>query len=202
MVEIHQSTWKIELNVKLFSQQTTTCNGEQSNPYVSFLLRQATQKMKVWLCKLSQQTFSSICLISSSFSATVCRKMLRFSFLSNNDFCTSSCWVCVSNLCASNCSKIWSHLCFQSSSSVNNQKHFKSNVHSLITFLSLKTSIYLYSSFTWPQPKVVEGGWVQSLSRSVVQFSRFALLSAAKGCLADAIFSWCIMGKSGHPKSL
>ena len=48
LVEIHQSMWKIEPNVNLFSQQTTTwtannCRG-QSDPYVSFLLRQATQK--------------------------------------------------------------------------------------------------------------------------------------------------------------
>ena len=48
LVEIHQSMWKLEPNVNLFSQQTTTTtdnnNSGQSDPYVSFLLRQATQK--------------------------------------------------------------------------------------------------------------------------------------------------------------
>ena len=45
LVEIHQSMWKIEPNVKLFSQQTTPDNTrEQSDSYVSFLQRQATQK--------------------------------------------------------------------------------------------------------------------------------------------------------------
>ena len=32
------------------------------------------------------------------------------------------------------------------------------------------------------------------------QFLRLAILSTANGCLMDAIFSWCIMGKSWHPK--
>ena len=44
LVEIHQSMWKLQPNVNLFSQQTTTDNRAQSDPYVSFLLRLATQK--------------------------------------------------------------------------------------------------------------------------------------------------------------
>ena len=45
LVEIHRSMWKLEPNVNLFSQQTTsTDNSGQSDPYVSFLVRQATQK--------------------------------------------------------------------------------------------------------------------------------------------------------------
>ena len=65
LVEIHQSMWKAEANVNLFSQQTTT--GENVIPIVSFLLRQATQKCNkmgdivieihrtgtIW-CKISQ----------------------------------------------------------------------------------------------------------------------------------------------------
>ena len=49
------SMWKVEPNVTLFSQETSTNNSRQSNPYVSFLLRQATQKQNekswkfVWL---------------------------------------------------------------------------------------------------------------------------------------------------------
>ena len=57
LVEIHQSMWKLEPNVNLFSQQQTTRllvqtrptennNSGQSDPYVSFLLRQATKKKK------------------------------------------------------------------------------------------------------------------------------------------------------------
>ena len=46
LVEIHQSMWKVQPNVNLFSQQTTTDNSGQSDPYVSFLLRQVTQKQK------------------------------------------------------------------------------------------------------------------------------------------------------------
>ena len=47
--EIHQSMWKVEPNVNLFSQQqqqTTPAdnNSGQSDPCVSFLPRQATQK--------------------------------------------------------------------------------------------------------------------------------------------------------------
>ena len=54
LVEIHPSMWKIEPNVNLFSQQTTTTtptdnNRGQSDPYVSFLLRQATQKGRICL---------------------------------------------------------------------------------------------------------------------------------------------------------
>ena len=54
LVEIHQSMWKLEPNVNLFSQQQqqTTYkrqrqdnNSGQTDPYVSFLLRQATQKI-------------------------------------------------------------------------------------------------------------------------------------------------------------
>ena len=47
LVEIHQ--WKLEPNVNLFSQQTSTDNNNsgQSDPYVSFLLRQATQIKKM-----------------------------------------------------------------------------------------------------------------------------------------------------------
>ena len=71
LVEIHQSMWKLEPNVNLFSQQQTTRlvtgtdyssnnnNSGQSDPYVSFLLRQATQKkkkkkhfFKPWLLKI------------------------------------------------------------------------------------------------------------------------------------------------------
>ena len=46
LVDIHQSMWKLEPNVNPFSQQqtTTTDNRGQSDPYVSFLLRQVTQK--------------------------------------------------------------------------------------------------------------------------------------------------------------
>ena len=46
LVEIHHSMWKIEPNVNPFSQQTTSTdnNRGQSDLYVSFLLRQATQK--------------------------------------------------------------------------------------------------------------------------------------------------------------
>ena len=46
LVEIHQSMWKIEPNINLFSQQTTTYNSPQSDPYVSFLLRQASCNTK------------------------------------------------------------------------------------------------------------------------------------------------------------
>ena len=42
MVEIHQSMWKIEPNVNPFF--TTDNNSGQSDPNVSFLLRQVTQK--------------------------------------------------------------------------------------------------------------------------------------------------------------
>ena len=52
LVEIHQSAmWKLGSNVNPFSQQqqqttsTTTYNSGQSIPYVSFLLREATQKL-------------------------------------------------------------------------------------------------------------------------------------------------------------
>ena len=48
LVEIHQCMWKVEPNVNLFSQQTTATdnnnNRGQSDPYVSFLLRQPTHK--------------------------------------------------------------------------------------------------------------------------------------------------------------
>ena len=60
LVEIHQSMWKVEPNVNLFSQQTTAYNNNnnnsrQSDPYVSFLLRQATQKAKGY--KSSKELF-------------------------------------------------------------------------------------------------------------------------------------------------
>ena len=42
VVEIHQSMWKVEPNVNLFLQDNNNNRG-QSDPYVSFLLRQATQ---------------------------------------------------------------------------------------------------------------------------------------------------------------
>ena len=52
LVEIHQSMRKIEPNVNPFSRQITDINNSpQSDPYVSFLLRQATQKLKLWCCK-------------------------------------------------------------------------------------------------------------------------------------------------------
>ena len=44
LVEIHQSIRKLEPNINPFSQQQTDNNSGQSDPYVSFLLRQATQK--------------------------------------------------------------------------------------------------------------------------------------------------------------
>ena len=51
LVEIHQSMWKSEPNVNPFSQQqqqtTDNNNSGQSDSYVSFLLRQATQKL-IW----------------------------------------------------------------------------------------------------------------------------------------------------------
>ena len=60
LVEIHQSMWKVEPNVNLFSQQTTTTstdnNRGQSDPYVSFLLRQATQKFRYTKCGQSRPT--------------------------------------------------------------------------------------------------------------------------------------------------
>ena len=40
--EIHQSMWKVEPN----SQQTTDNNSGQSDPYVSFLLRQTGNKQR------------------------------------------------------------------------------------------------------------------------------------------------------------
>ena len=43
-VEIHQSMWKIEPNVNLFSQQQQQTTAHKVIPVVSFLLRQATQK--------------------------------------------------------------------------------------------------------------------------------------------------------------
>ena len=52
LVEIHQSMWEVEPNVSLFLQRTTGDNNYnnrgQSDPYVSFLLRQATQKGMVY----------------------------------------------------------------------------------------------------------------------------------------------------------
>ena len=48
LVEIHQTMWKVESNVNLFSQQQTTTvnnNRGQSDPYVSFQQRQVTQKL-------------------------------------------------------------------------------------------------------------------------------------------------------------
>ena len=51
LVEIHQSMWKIQSNVNLsclfsqLQQKTTDNNSGQSDLYVSFLLRQATQKI-------------------------------------------------------------------------------------------------------------------------------------------------------------
>ena len=52
LVEIHQSMWKLKRNVNPFSRQTTTTdNSGQSDPYVSFPLRQATQKLKFTLLK-------------------------------------------------------------------------------------------------------------------------------------------------------
>ena len=46
LFEIHQNMWKVEPNVNLFSQQTSDNNNNrgQIDPYVSFLLGQATQK--------------------------------------------------------------------------------------------------------------------------------------------------------------
>ena len=45
LVEIHQSMWKVEPNVNLFSQQQQTIGDKMIPIYVSFLLRQATQKL-------------------------------------------------------------------------------------------------------------------------------------------------------------
>ena len=62
MAEILQSMWTIEPNVNLFSQQTTTTDNRlqqqgKSDPYVSFLLRKATQK-----------TFSIVILVTAAYS--------------------------------------------------------------------------------------------------------------------------------------
>ena len=48
LVEIHWSMWKVEPNVNLFLQQEKKDNNNigQSDPYVSFLLRQTTHKPK------------------------------------------------------------------------------------------------------------------------------------------------------------
>ena len=56
LVEINQSMWKVEPNVNLFSQQTTTTDNNmgQSDSYVSFLLREwggGEEKMNAKLCK-------------------------------------------------------------------------------------------------------------------------------------------------------
>ena len=43
--------------------------------------------------------------------------------------------------------------------------------------------------------------WLNRLQSCMFnQFSRFVVLSATNGCRANAIFSWCIMGESCHPK--
>ena len=44
LVKIHQSVWKLEPNVNPFFTTDNNYSG-QSDPYVSFLLRQATQKL-------------------------------------------------------------------------------------------------------------------------------------------------------------
>ena len=71
-VEIHQSMWKIEPNVNPFSQQTTktkaTDNSGQSDPYVSFLLRQATQKWSC-LCYIQHDTHSCLNTITLFFES-------------------------------------------------------------------------------------------------------------------------------------
>ena len=66
LVEIHQSMWKVEPNVNPFSQQETTTknnNSGQSDPYVSFLLRQATQKLQT-----HHQNQISIIIPSSNYN--------------------------------------------------------------------------------------------------------------------------------------
>ena len=65
LVEIHQRMWTIEPNVNPFSQQTTTTadhdnnkqQGTKSDPYVSFLLRQVTQK---WVTSCKCEGFAKL----------------------------------------------------------------------------------------------------------------------------------------------
>ena len=71
LIEIHQSMWKIEPNFNPFSQQTTTTDNNysgQSDPYVSFLLRQATQKIIQTDRKKLEQKANSICVCELDFS--------------------------------------------------------------------------------------------------------------------------------------
>ena len=67
LAKIHQSMWTVELNVNqlpVFKITTTdNNNSEQSDPYVSFLLRQATQKSRVGLRDLQFLKLMIICCL-------------------------------------------------------------------------------------------------------------------------------------------
>ena len=92
-----QSMWKLEPNVhfNLFLQQTNRQqhqwgqSGGQSDPYVSFLLRQATQipifchKKFIKICILRTIRF---CSITPACSPNTCRCMKRI-------------WISISNIC-------------------------------------------------------------------------------------------------------